>query len=207
MKKEFTKEAFLESIEFCVLNDMRYHLFLKDKQKETILDILNSPLPLKYRRWIGFNCSDLSLDDKKELVLKFAWVILPIYEEAYPEDKRLRDCLMAIEDYNTQKITLEELKPKVQGAIDANHESHDEYEHMSNVQYSADGTKWVNRSISKITECISGIGIAQHGNNESISNLIKTAFDAASYAANNRLNQKHSQDMVFILVEFFKNKV
>lgn len=78
----------------------------------SILDILNSEIPLKDKRWYLWNKCDITLQDKKDLSLKLAWCVFPIYQNKYPNDKRVEDCLKAIKDFNDGRITIDELRIK-----------------------------------------------------------------------------------------------
>ena len=82
-------------------------------------DLLRSEIPLKDKRWFVWNACALSLEQKKDLALKLAWVVLPIFEDKYPEDKRVRECLEAMEQFKKGLITREELLEKRRAAADA----------------------------------------------------------------------------------------
>jgi hypothetical protein len=86
----------------------------------SILQILKSPLiTIKDKRYFIWKNCNLTLDQKKQLGLRLGWIVLPIFETKYPDDKRIRDCLQAIEDFNAGKISIDILKVKKSAAVDA----------------------------------------------------------------------------------------
>jgi len=59
-----------------------------------------------------YNSCELSLKEKKELCVILAYIVLPIYENKYPDDYRIKECLDAIQLYKEDKISLDDLKEK-----------------------------------------------------------------------------------------------
>ena len=111
MKKEFTKQEIIDNKGCYDLQQIEKLSFI-NKDNITLIDILNSEISIKDKRWSLFNKCELTLDNKKELALKMAWCVLPIYEDNHPNDNRIKDCLQAVEDFNNGKITVEVLKEK-----------------------------------------------------------------------------------------------
>jgi Immunity protein Imm5 len=111
MKKEFTPNEIMTGIG-CYSKEQIEHLSFIKQNNISIIDILNSEIPLKDKRWFLWNKCDINLQDKKELALKIAWCVLPIYQAKYPNDTRVEDCLKAIKDFYDGNITIDELKAK-----------------------------------------------------------------------------------------------
>ena len=111
MKKEFTKQEIIDNKGCYDLQQVEKLSFI-NKDNITLIDILNSEISIKDKRWFLFNKCQLSLNNKKELALEMAWCVLPIYESKYPNDTRVKECLQAIKDFNSGKITIEVLREK-----------------------------------------------------------------------------------------------
>jgi len=88
MKKIFTKQYILDN-KGCYSVDEVEKLSFINKEEIRLTDILNSEISIRDKRWFLYNKSKLSLGQKKELSLKLAWIVLPIYEDRYPNDLRL----------------------------------------------------------------------------------------------------------------------
>ena len=69
-------------------------------------------ISIQDKRWFLYNKGELSTNQKKVLALKLAWGVLPIYEDQYPGDNRVRDCLQDIEKFNLDNIFFNELAVK-----------------------------------------------------------------------------------------------
>ena len=113
MKKEFTKEEMQEN-SGCykeVKGKLENCSFMK-LPVIGIMDILNSEIPLKDKGWFLVRKTDLTIEQKKELALLFAKSVVDIYNNKYPNDKRVSDCIEAIELFNSGKITIDELRVK-----------------------------------------------------------------------------------------------
>lgn len=111
MKKEFTKQEIIDK-RGCYSLEQVGNLSFINNDIISIETIINSEIPLKDKRWFIFKNCELTIENKKELALKLAWCVLPIYENKYPNDLRVRDCLQAINDFNDKKITIDELREK-----------------------------------------------------------------------------------------------
>ena len=73
---------------------------------------MKSEISIQDKRWFLYNKGELSTNQKKVLALKLAWAVLPIYEDQYPGDNRVRDCLQNIEKFNLDNIFFSELAVK-----------------------------------------------------------------------------------------------
>lgn len=76
----------------------------------TIEDILESEISIEEKGWYVLNRCGLTLSQKKELTLKVAETVLPIFERGRPEDMRVWECIQATKDYKNGEITKKELK-------------------------------------------------------------------------------------------------
>ena len=117
MKKSFTIEEIKQN-KGCYSNADIDNLKKDYSDTVTIKEILESKISIKDKRWFVYNACQLSLDEKKKLALKLAWVVLPIYESKYSNDTRVKECLQATEDFYEGKISVEELRVK-RNAADA----------------------------------------------------------------------------------------
>jgi hypothetical protein len=117
MKKSFTIAEIKQS-KGCYSNERIDELKTKYSETVTLKEILESEISIKDKRWFVYSACQLSLDEKKKLCLKLAWIVLPIYEAKYPKDSRVKECLQATEDYYNGGISIEELRVK-RAAADA----------------------------------------------------------------------------------------
>ena len=111
MKKLFTKEDILSN-KGCYSKEQVLNLSFINNSEISLVDIMNSEIPIKDKRWFLYNKSDLTLDQKKLLSLKLSWIVLPIYENKYPNDIRVRECLEYTEKFYKNEISVEELTEK-----------------------------------------------------------------------------------------------
>ena len=111
MKKLFTKQELL-SRKGCYSIERIKGIF-PNQDQISIKEILSvKSVNIKDKRWFVYNSCELSLDEKKDLCVILAYVVLPIYESKYPNDLRIRECLEAIQLFKDGKITIDELKEK-----------------------------------------------------------------------------------------------
>ena len=113
MKTKFTQSELLDG-RGCYSTSDIFDLLIKYGNKKTYLinKILKSDIPLKDKQWFVYNNCNLTLQEKRDLAVKLAWCVLPIYENKYPSDNRIKDCLQAIEDFKIGKITMDILREK-----------------------------------------------------------------------------------------------
>ena len=122
MKKTF-RLSFIKTHKGCY-SDQRIDKLIQEFKQNTnkstvnILDVLNSNISIKDKEWFLWNNCNLSLKQKRELSLSLAWAVLPIFETKYSKDKRVRECLQAIEDFNNNLIHEDQLIIKKK-AVDA----------------------------------------------------------------------------------------
>jgi len=111
MKKIFSKLELIKG-RGCYNTERINELFPTEKEI-SIQEILSvESVNIKDKRWFVYNSCELTLDEKKELCIILAYIVLPIYEEKYANDLRVRECLDAIQLFKDGKITLVELKEK-----------------------------------------------------------------------------------------------
>jgi hypothetical protein len=108
MKTLFTKQELLSRKGCYSSNDIE--TLFPNNNDVTIKEILSiESVNIKDKRWFIYNSCELTLDEKKELSLLLSWAVLPIFENKYPDDKRVRECLDGIVKFNKNLITKDEL--------------------------------------------------------------------------------------------------
>lgn len=75
----------------------------------TIEDVLNADVSFKDKAWFVTNNCDLTDKQEHQLAVNIGYVVLPIFEEKYPHDYRVRRCLEAAQAYIDGEITFENL--------------------------------------------------------------------------------------------------
>jgi hypothetical protein len=85
-------------------------------QEIDLLDILDA-VGVSDTLWVIFNINPH--DDFKLLLCDFAKHVLPIYENKYPGDGRVRDCISVTRDYIKGRATRDELIVAQEVAVDA----------------------------------------------------------------------------------------
>ena len=111
MKKIFKKEEILSN-KGCYSREQVLNLSFINNREITLINIMESEISIQDKRWFLYNKGELSTNQKKVLALKLAWAVLPIYEDQYPGDNRVRDCLQDIEKFNLDNIFFNELAVK-----------------------------------------------------------------------------------------------
>lgn len=110
MKKELTRE-FVMSERGCYSREQAAGLSFMKNNQFTVLDVVNSEIPLKDKYWfITKKC--LSTQENQELAIGVASIVLEIYENEYPNDKRPREAIQAAKDYLAGVIGIQELRDK-----------------------------------------------------------------------------------------------
>ena len=107
MKKQFTKQSILDD-RGCYSPEQVEKLSFINKDNISIHDIINSEIKLNDKFWFVKNKTNLTLDNKKQLTLILAEVVLEIYNKKYPDDKRVANCIQGIKDFNANIISREE---------------------------------------------------------------------------------------------------
>ena len=118
MKKIFKKEEILSN-KGCYSREQVLNLSFINNREITLINIMKSEISIQDKRWFLYNKGELSTNQKKVLALKLAWAVLPIYEDQYPGDNRVRDCLQNIEKFNLDNIFFNELAVKRNAAAEA----------------------------------------------------------------------------------------
>jgi hypothetical protein len=108
MKKSFTKEYILAN-KGCYSVDQVLELPFGKTDKITINGLFKA-LPIKDFNWFLVRKCKLTLTEKRLFALHCAKQVLPIFENKYPNDSRVRDCIDATERYLNGNETLENLK-------------------------------------------------------------------------------------------------
>ena len=106
--KTFTKE-FMIANKGCYSEKMVIDLyFLKGNSEILSQDILDSEIKIKDKYW--FFCKKVFTNDQnKQIAIRVAEAVLPIYEARYANNKAPRNAIQAAKDYIAGKITIEEL--------------------------------------------------------------------------------------------------
>ena len=92
MKKQFTKTE-MTTLKGCYsIETLNACSFMKLKQI-TIESILESEIPLIDKLWFVFASCDIELKDKLLLCFEISKIVLPIYNEQYPNDDRVTKCI------------------------------------------------------------------------------------------------------------------
>ena len=91
---------------------------LKGRKKISYLDIIESDIPLKDKYW--FFCKKIFTQEQNQRIsVILAEIVLPIYEEKYPDNKAPREAIEAAKLYSKKEITSEQLSIKRRAAYDA----------------------------------------------------------------------------------------
>ena len=85
----------------------------------TLQEFLSWPISIKDKFYFVRNYTDMTTKQKQLLALMCAKVSLDIYENKYPDDKRVRECIEATEQFLDGNITAEQLREKRNAAADA----------------------------------------------------------------------------------------
>jgi len=114
MQTEYNLEFLLENTG-CYKSDEIETLFPKEREVVSYEDILQSSIPLQDKYW--FFCRRVFTDSQNQhLAIKIAEVVLPIFEDKYPEDSRPRKAIEAARLYLAGEIGVEELEDAGAGA-------------------------------------------------------------------------------------------
>jgi len=108
MQTEYNLDFLLENTG-CYKKSKVENLFPKDREVVSYKDILQSNIPLEDKYW--FFCHRVFTDSQnRHLAIKIAEVVLPIFEDKYPEDNRPRKAIEAARLYLAGEIGIEELE-------------------------------------------------------------------------------------------------
>ena len=117
VRQEFTRDYMKENCGCYSVEQLVQCSFMKN-EIVTLTAILNSEIPLKDKFW--FVCKKLlTKEQNQKLAIDVAEMVLPNYEEKYPGDSRLRDCIEATKQFLAGHISIEKLREKRYAAADA----------------------------------------------------------------------------------------
>ena len=117
MIKTFNKEYFITHRGCYSLNKMQS--LIDNNPYSTIEEFLQWNIPLKDKLFFLFNYTELSIKEQQYLALLCAKTVLPIFEEQYPDDKRVRECIEETELFLKGESTEEKMLAKRKAAADA----------------------------------------------------------------------------------------
>jgi len=108
MQTEYNLDFLLENTG-CYEKSKVESLFPKEREVVSYEDILQSSIPLQDKYW--FFCSRVFTNRQNQhFAIKIAEVVLPIFEEEYPEDNRPRKAIEAARLYLAGEIGIEKLE-------------------------------------------------------------------------------------------------
>jgi hypothetical protein len=109
MKKLFTKAEMLK-LKGCYSETELNKCSFMQLEEITIESILDSEISLKDKSWFIINSIELTDLQKREFAIGCALVVLPIYEEKYPDNVAPRKAIEAAQKYLNNEISLGDLK-------------------------------------------------------------------------------------------------
>jgi hypothetical protein len=109
MKLTFTPEEIMRH-SACYTRDQVLALSFISQPEILLIDILDSEVSIKHKSWFLFNKCEMTLEHKRQLCLKMLRIVLPIYEDRFPGDNRVRVCLDAVEKFIKGEISKELLR-------------------------------------------------------------------------------------------------
>ena len=98
MKKTFTPEE-IYSNKGCYTKQQVSELSFINKKTIHINDVLKSDIPLKDKSWFLCRKCELTKDQNVFIAIECANIVLHIFEDKYPEDKRPRKAIEAAKEY------------------------------------------------------------------------------------------------------------
>lgn len=115
MKTQFTQDYLIQNKGCYSLEQVKVLSFMQ-KTEFTIEDIVNSEIPLKDKFWFVTKKCDLSIRQNQDIAIGCAEIVLIIYENRYPDDKRPREAIQAAKDYLEGTISRDDLIVKRRAA-------------------------------------------------------------------------------------------
>jgi hypothetical protein len=109
MKTVFTKSEMILK-KGCYSTEKLMSLSFMNSDEITIESILDSEISLKDKSWFIRNSCELTISEKREFAIGCALVVLPIYENKYPNNSAPRKAIEAAKLYLNNEISLEGLK-------------------------------------------------------------------------------------------------
>jgi len=158
---------------------------------------MESEISIKDKKWFLYNKGELSLNQKKKLSLKLAWGVLPIYENKYPNDSRVKDCLQAIEDFYNNKISIDILIAKKNAAYAATYGTYAATYADTYATYAANYATYATTYAAYAAYAVDATTYA------ATYAAADAAIYAAAYAANNSIS--YSDKLKIIMIDFINN--
>ena len=124
MKKTFDKAYYL-SHRACYEKEKMEKL-VDSNPHSTIQEFLNWDISIKDKFYFVRRYTELTTKQLQLLAILCAKVSLDIYENKYPDDKRVRECIEATEQFIDGKITIDELSEKRRVAYAADDDAADD---------------------------------------------------------------------------------
>lgn len=121
MQKQFTHQFMLNSWEFmlnnfgCYANDRLMECSFMQNDTVTLMDILNSEIPLADKYW--FVCRRIASEEQnQQIAISVAEITLPIFENKHPDDQSPRQAIEATKQYLAGTISIDQLMEKRRAA-------------------------------------------------------------------------------------------
>jgi len=118
MKTIFTKQEMLQ-LKGCYSKEDLNRCSFMNQPEITLESILNSEIPLKDKSWFIRNSIGLTDKELREFAIGCALVVLPIYENKYPNNNAPRKAIGAAKKYLNNEISKEDLAIFRKNAADA----------------------------------------------------------------------------------------
>jgi hypothetical protein len=118
MKKIFTKAEML-SLKGCYSEKELNKCNFMKLEEITIESILDSEIPLKDKSWFIRNSIGITDLEKINFAIGCALVVLPIYENKYPNNDAPRKAIEAAQKYLNNEMSLDDLKQYRKKSVDA----------------------------------------------------------------------------------------
>jgi hypothetical protein len=78
----------------------------------TLYDIMTSDIPLTDKQWFLYHECSIEKHESMAITLKVLYVVLPMLEKVFPDDKKPREALEAFELYIDGKIKMRDIVNK-----------------------------------------------------------------------------------------------
>jgi hypothetical protein len=118
MKQDFTKK-FMQDNCGCYSKEQLMNCSFMKSEIITLQSILDSEISIKDKYW--FVCKKLATKEQnQQIAIGVAEIVLVIFENKYPDDKRPREAIQAAKDYLSGVIGIDKLRKKRAAAAAAN---------------------------------------------------------------------------------------
>ena len=177
MQTEYNLDFLLENTG-CYKKSKVENLFPKEREVVSYKDILQSNIPLDDKYWLF--CNRVFTDSQnRHLAIKIAEVVLPIFEEEYPEDNRPRKAIEAARLYLAGEIGIEELE--------------------------ATWAAWAARAAAAAAAARAAAAAARAAGTARAARAAAAAARAAGTAAARAANPKYIKELEELLINFIEN--